>query len=244
MHFGLIKLKLSIAGLYFTIFVKKYKRNGVVLHVPFDLTDYKFRGRFVLNTYEVEEAKYLKKYLPKNSKVLELGGCLGYVSCLINKALEEKGMQVTLEANPKLIHWIEKNKEANKCSFIVENTIISNKSENTFYIHDRIVGGSTKRETAEPIVVQGISIEALEKKYDIDFDTLVMDIEGGELDLIKGFRHKISSFKRIFIETHPFGGMLSYSEVEECERILMELGFKLEVRDGNFQVWTKNVILE
>lgn len=234
-----MKIKLFLAGVYFTIFKRNYYNQGIKIHIPFNLTDFKFRGRFVLNQYEVEEAKYLEKYLSNDAKVLELGGCIGYVSCLINKILTDKTQQVTLEANPKLINWIKKNREENNCSFFVENSIISLKRENIFYIHDLIVGGSTKRTTTSEIIVNGVDIDFLEKKYNIEFDTLIMDIEGGELDLFKNFKTNLSSFKRIFLEVHPFANILTVDEAKICENILESIGFELLLRDGNFQIWNK-----
>ncbi|MEM9648196.1 MAG: FkbM family methyltransferase [Bacteroidota bacterium] len=235
----LLKIRLLLGGIYFSLFTKTYKHAGVVLHIPFDLTTFKFRGRFALNLYEAEEARYLKEHLSPKAQVLELGACLGYVSCLVNNILEEKEMQVSLEANPNLISWIEKNRDANKCQFKVEHSIVSKQKSNTFYIHRLIVGGSTKRETPKQTEVKGLTIEELEQKHNIKFDTLVMDIEGGELSLLRNFKERIAQFKQIFFEIHPFAGILTQEEAQECEDILLELGFTLLVRDGHFQIWEK-----
>ena len=181
------KIRLLFGGIYFSLFTKTYKNAGVVLHIPFDLTDFKFRGRFALGLYEEEEAKYLAEYLSPNAKVLELGSCLGYVSCLVNNILAQKDQHVALEANPNLIPWIEKNRKANNCHFHLENSIVSHNESNVFYIHKLIVGGSTKRKTPVKTEIKGLTISALKEKYHIDFDTLVMDIEGGELGLLRSF---------------------------------------------------------
>nr|WP_299383112.1 FkbM family methyltransferase [Allomuricauda sp.] len=233
------KIRLVLGGIYFTLFTKVYKHAGVVLHVPFDLTDYKFRGRFALNLYEEEEARYLKQYLSPKACVLELGACLGYVSCLINNILEQKDQQVSLEANPDLIPWVEKNKAANNGAFAVEHCIVSDQKSNTFFIHKLIVGGSTKRETPKKAEVEGLTVEALEQKHQMEFDTLVMDIEGGELYLLRNFAESIAKFKMIFFEIHPFAGILTEEEAQECEDILKNLGFGLVVRDGHYQIWEK-----
>ncbi|WP_422350099.1 FkbM family methyltransferase [Flagellimonas sp.] len=233
------KIRLLFGGIYFSIFTKTYKNAGVVLHIPFDLTDFKFRGRFALDLYEEEEAKYLSKYLSPNAKVLELGSCLGYVSCLVNNILAQKDQHVALEANPNLIPWIEKNREVNDCQFHLENSIVSPTESNTFYIHKLIVGGSTKRETPVKTEIKGLTITQLKEKYNIDFDTLVMDIEGGELSLLRNFKQEISGFKHIFFEIHPFAGILTEEEAQECEEILKEIGFNLKIRDGHYQIWEK-----
>ncbi|UJH69044.1 FkbM family methyltransferase [Allomuricauda sp. SCSIO 65647] len=204
------------------------------------MTDHKFRGRFVFNAYEREEAKYLTTHLDPNAKILELGSCLGYISCLTNKLISNKSDHVVLEANPKLIPWIEKNKKENTCSFSIENRIISKDTSNTFFIHDLIVGGSTKRVTGEKVEIEGSSIEELQKKYNLEFDTLIMDIEGGELDFFRNFQSSVKNFKAIFFEIHPFAEILTKDEASECEEILLSLGFTKTLSDNNFQVWKKS----
>lgn len=238
------KPRLFLAGIYFTYFRKVFIKNGLTIHIPFDLTDFKFRGRFVLGSYEEEESRYLSQHLAPNAKVLELGSCLGYVSCLTNQLLIDKSQHVVLEANPKLIPWIEKNRDENNCKFVIENCIVSENEQNAFYIHDLIVGGSAKRKTAYKIEIEGLSFVSLRKKHDIDFDTLVMDIEGGELHLFQNHKTDIAQFDKIFMEVHPFANILTHKEAQECEDILSDLGFDITVRDGNFQIWEKVDILK
>lgn len=233
------KQQLFLAGIYFTYFKKVFKKDGVTIHVPLDLTDFKFRGRFVLDSYEEEESRYLSKYLSPDAKVLELGSCLGFVSCLTNLLLTDKRQHVVLEANPKLIPWIVKNREENNCEFQLENCIVSKTGKNPFYIHDLIVGGSAKRKTDNVIDIEGMTFESLRKKYNIDFNTLIMDIEGGELQLLQNHKADIIQFNTIFMEVHPFANILTREEAQQCEDILTELNFNLTLRDGNFQIWKK-----
>ncbi|MBT8184700.1 MAG: FkbM family methyltransferase [Eudoraea sp.] len=228
-----------LAGIYFTLFKKVFTRNGITIHIPFHMTDIPFRGRFVQNKYEKEEATHLARYLEPQDKVLELGSCLGYVSCLTNKLLHNKEEHVVVEANPKLIPWIQKNKLENNCHFKIEHCIISPEKKNEFYIHELIVGGSTRRKTMHKIEVKGTTFSELEEKYATDFDTLIMDIEGGELDLLRNHNKEISKFRKIFYEVHPFANILTREEALECETILTGMGFQLVLRDGNFQVWKK-----
>lgn len=238
------KSRRFLAGIYFTFFEKIFKKEGVTIHVPFDLTDFEFRGRFVFDSYEKEESKYLSEHLSPEAKVLELGSCLGFVSCLTNHLLDDNSQHVVLEANPKLIPWIHKNRNENGCGFIIENRIISKKKTNTFYIHDLIVGGSLKRKTPHSIEIEGIGFEELREKHKIDFDTLVMDIEGGELQILREHQEAIASFYQIFMEIHPFANILNDEEAQECEDILQSIGFHLKIRDGSFQIWEKVDTLE
>lgn len=229
----------QLAGIYFSLVTKTYYNHGVFLNIPFNLTDLHFRGRFTLKRYEKKESEYLKQFLSPNSSVIELGSCLGYISCITNNLLKNKEHHVVLEANPLLIPWIERNKKSNNCAFHIENVIISQDVKNDFYIHNLIVGGSQKRQTANKIEIEGVSFDYLEDKYNTKFETLILDIEGGELALFRTHKSKINHFKMIFLETHPFSEILTNEEVVECEEILTSLGFKIILRDGDFQVWEK-----
>lgn len=233
------KLVLVLAGIYFTVFKKTYKINNMQFSIPFELTNFKFRGLFATNIYEKEERKYLQQFLQSQARVLELGGCLGIISCLTNSLLRDKKKHVVLEANINLITHINKNRQKNNCSFQVENCIISKKEDNDFYISDIIVVSSNKKKTNNKTTVKGVTIEYLEKKYDIQFDTLIMDIEGGEFEVLTENKKALSKFKKLFIEFHPFDNILTAGEVIYCEKILLSLGFSLVVRDGYFQVWEK-----
>jgi len=236
---SVLQVKLFFGGIYFTYFSKVYRKNDIILNVPFEMTNLKFRGRFTFDLYEREESEHLETHLSPDAKVLELGACLGFISCLVNKQLKNKDKHVVLEANPNLIKWINKNKEENECEFAVENCIISHQEKNEFFIHKLIVGGSTKRETPNRVEVKGVSFEDLQKKYGVNFDTLIMDIEGGELDILRNHINGIRSFKKIFFEVHPFSNILTQSEAQECEDILIAEGFENVLKDRNFQVWEK-----
>jgi len=227
------------AGLYFTYVQRTYKVGELEFHVPKDLTDLPFRGYFTIDRYEKEERKYLAQYLHKDAKVLELGACLGVVSGITNSLLDNPEHHVVVEANPALIPWIEKNRDHNGASYKIEHCIISDEPEITFYIDDIIVLGSTKRSQGKPVNIPGKRIGELEAAHGFQFDTLVMDIEGGELDFFETNQHLLSQFRQIFMEVHPFGGMLTEEEVARCERILRRAGMSLTVRDGIFQIWEK-----
>lgn len=230
----------TLAGIYFTYFIKVFVQNGIKIYVPLELTDYKFRGRFILGTYEQEEATYLTRFLKTGDCILELGACLGYVSCLANIILEDEQKHVVLEANPALIPYIARNRDENGCGFHVEHAIVSTSETNTFYIHDLIVGGSQKRKTANKIEVNGKSIPQLEEKYGLSFNVLIMDIEGGELEFLRNHKDELKGIERIFMEIHPFAGILTLKEAEECEEILDSLMFTRVLQDGNYQIWQKD----
>ena len=75
------------------------------------LSDNQMGGRMKLGKYEVEEIKLLELIPDINRlSVLELGGCLGVVSVILNKKLDNPEKHIVIEANPKLIKYLEHNK--------------------------------------------------------------------------------------------------------------------------------------
>ncbi|MDO8366523.1 MAG: FkbM family methyltransferase [Saprospiraceae bacterium] len=240
-EFNLLKFntKLYLAGTYFTLFEKTYKVEGLDFVIPFNMTDIRFRGQFPINFYEKQERRYLKQFLPKNATVLELGACLGVVSCLTNRLLDHPEWHVVVEANPNVLPIIEENKARNKCSFQIEHCIISNNPTNEFFIGQNILTSSNRRQTAEKIIVAGKTVADLEGKYGLKFDVLMMDIEGGELDFLRENREKLKDFKLIFMEVHPHRDVLSSEDVAECQSIVEAAGFEKVVDETNFWVLIK-----
>jgi len=134
-RFNLLKFntKLWLAGVYFTLMGNKYKTEGVELLIPSEVTDIKFRGQFPINFYEKQERRYLKQYLNPEATVLELGACLGVVSCVTNKLLTHPERHVVVEANPNLIQFIERNREHNGSGFQIEHCMVSDQKSNPFF---------------------------------------------------------------------------------------------------------------
>jgi len=237
-EFNLLKFntKLYLAGTYFTLFEKTYKVEGLDLVIPFNLTNIRFRGQFPINFYEKQERRYLKQFLPKNATVLELGACLGVVSCITNRLLDHPERHVVVEANPNLVPIIEENKSRNQCGFHIEHCIVSKNPVNEFFIGKNILTSSNRRHSTEKISVAGKTVADLEGKYGLKFDLLMMDIEGGELDFLRENREKLKELKLIFMEVHPHRDVLSPEDVAECLAIVEAAGFEKVVDDTNFWV--------
>lgn len=205
------------------------------------LTDKWMGGRMNNNAYETEESELLN-LIPDNIdlKVLELGGCLGVVSVLVNKKLKDPSKHVVVEANPKLIKYLEYNKNVNNCFFTINNSLISTNSDGTFYSYDKLVAGSAhrldNRETNKtPHTVPVHTLDALQLNVGYNFDFLVIDIEGGELEFFKSF--DLSGFKYILLETHE--NLMYPGFNSEVFNELNAYGFKLVKSIGNCLLLTK-----
>lgn len=240
--FNLLKFntKTWLAGWYFTLLGKKTKKlDGVEVLVPYDIVNIRLRGQFQINSYEKRERIYLKKFLDPEASILELGGCIGIVSCVANRLLRHPERHVVVEANPKLIPYIEQNKAFTGSAFSIENCMISSQPRNDFYIGPGIGVSSARRKWSEKISVPGKTVTDIERAYGLKFDTLIIDIEGAELDFLRENREWLKQISTIFMEVHPHKENLTGEEVAECRNILEEAGFQLKVVDGLIWVLKK-----
>lgn len=206
------------------------------------LTDVWMGERMRNNRYEVEEIKLLTQ-IPSDRelRVLELGGCLGVTSVLCNEMLLDPTKHVVIEANPKLIKYLEYNKKINNCSFSIKNNLISKNSDGVFYSYDKLVAGSAHRldnmETNKTMhIIPVKTLEELQSEVGYEFNFLIIDIEGGELEFFKSF--DISGFEYILVETHEF---LMYKGFEsEVFDVLNKNGFKVLNSIGSSSLLIKN----
>ncbi|MFN0015682.1 MAG: hypothetical protein ACKVU2_14130, partial [Saprospiraceae bacterium] len=153
------KTKLWLAGIYFTWFKNnRIVLDGVELIVPDEVTDIPLRGQLQIGFYEREERRHLKKYLKPDSTILELGGCLGVVSCIANKLLQNPEQHVVVEANPNLIRHLERNKAHTGSAFAIEHCVISNRLEQEFFLGDTILGSSIRNKSPKKILVPGKTV--------------------------------------------------------------------------------------
>tara|TARA_A100001037_G_scaffold279240_1_gene280900 strand:- start:119 stop:790 length:672 start_codon:yes stop_codon:yes gene_type:complete len=188
--------------------MEKYNTFGLEININDDkLLNADLKNRLKKSVWEKDEAESAK-YIDPNSSVLELGGCLGIVSLLVNKKLNNPNKHIVLEPNPRLIPFMETIKADNDGQYEIVNAFLSTSEETRdFSLHpNHIMGGQLgKRAGFETIQCSGVTMSALEEKYNTTFNTIIMDIEHGEYDLFtKGFFNKesIKNINFLMIELH------------------------------------------
>lgn len=221
--------------------MKKAVYNNKTLNIPDRYFHNNLTNRFDKNIYEKEEIYLCKKYFDKSDNVLELGSCLGYISCVLS---EQVNFIISIEANPELKMCLLQTKEDNNLSNVefintyidIENKVIE------FQTYDNIVAGSGDREDLEINNTRGWG-DTL-KLYNINTSTLndidrineinalVIDIEGGELSFLRNHQDFLKqNIKKICIELH--GHLMKDSKFDnQCIIIMNELGFSIKEKVG------------
>lgn len=226
-----------LLGWIFDISGGRFRVDGCTFDIPRDLTTRAYRSCFVLGDYEREERALIREYLRPTDRVLETGACLGIVSCTTNRLLAPPVHHVVVEGNPELIPWIERNRDLNGCNFAVEHCAISSQAEVTFYLHPEfIVGGTAHRPSPRPVQVRGRTLQQL---HDTEgpFDTLVMDIEGAELEALEPFAATLRNYRLVIVELHPWA--IGDDGVRRCQEIFAAAGLSQVGKAELTEAWVR-----
>lgn len=232
-----IFIVLPLLGMVFDLCGGKFRANGCVFDIPKKVTQLGFRACFLTGEFEQDERRLIPKYILPTDTVLELGGCLGIVSCITNKLLNEPRRHVVVEANPFCLPAIHRNRNLNHCGFLIESCAISNSKDLTFYLHPRyVVGGSVSNQAGIPVRVPGKTIGELCERYG-PFSTLIMDIEGAELEAFESLNGRLKDFRLVIVELHE--AAIGAAGLTRCRKLLENAGFKKMDESYITEVWQK-----
>lgn len=231
------KIISPIQGVIFDCLVRRFRANGCEFEIPKHLTSASYRACFLGNSYEAEERELICNFIRAEDMVLEVGACLGIVSCVTNKLLRDNTKHVVVEGNPLCIPAIHRNREINQCGFLVENCALSNQPDVTFYLHPTyIVGGTTQRGSNRPVRVPGKSLRELDARYG-PFSALIMDIEGSELEAFEASEDILKKYRVVIVELHPWA--IGEEKTERCREILRRAGLHFKQRVSITEAWQR-----
>jgi len=129
-----------------------------------------------LNIAEPTEQMLTKKYIEPHMTVLELGARYGTVSYCINSNLDVKTNHVAVEPDYTVWNVLEQNLRANEChTRIVKGFISRQKIGLSFSGY----GTSYTKSNYAAFWPDCFTLEEIETKYNLEFDTLIADCEGG-----------------------------------------------------------------
>jgi FkbM family methyltransferase len=189
--------------------------------------------------YEEPERKALGKFLDPELPVVELGACIGVISCLTNRRLRKPENHVVVEANSALLPLLEQNRARNACRFKIVHAAVSHGAETiTFNLDDNILASSVHGDERRAVAVSTVTLERLLNDHGFQQATLICDIEGAELELVeqelKTLGERVSM---IIMELHD--RMVGQEPTQRMLASLESAGFKIVCRDGDVVVVQK-----
>ncbi len=188
------------------------------------------------NNYEAPERDALKKYLDPELPVIELGGCLGIVSCITNRRLRQPEKHVVVEANRTLAPLLAGNRDRNGCSFKIVHAALSYGADRiNFKVNDNILASSLNGEAQRGVLVSTVTLQLLLDETGFERVTLICDIEGAELQLVEHeldlLRERVSM---IIMELHD--RMVGDEPTQRMLERLESVGFRMVSKDRDVVV--------
>lgn len=177
--------------------------------------------------YEGQEIRGGLHVVREGDNVLELGAGIGLVGAVVAKNNKPKKV-LSFEANPALIPHINSLYKMNQLTRRnkVRNEVLVSAPDRpatlAFHVHNSFLGSSLggDPEGAKSIVdVPTASFEDVRR--DLKPDVILMDIEGGELDILD--HANLDGVRAIVIEFHP--KTYEVAGMRRCKNILRGAGF-------------------
>jgi len=191
---------------------------------------------------EIPEQKMVLKYLTGNEKVLELGANIGRNTLIIASILKKQNNNnfVTFECDKNIASQLTQNRDINNFTFHIENNALSKRNLiqrgwDTI-VSDKLLPGYKP--------VNTITLDELNAKYNIAFDTLVLDCEGAFYYILLDMPEIINNVNLIIMENDYH----DLSKKQEIDNILKANGFYRDYYEGGgwgpcrdffFEVWKK-----
>jgi FkbM family methyltransferase len=179
---------------------------------------------------ESQEQRQAEQYIKSDSIVLELGARYGTVSCIINKKLSIKTNQVSVEPDILVHKSLEENMKNNNCDFHILKGIISKKN-----MELTGAGYGTTSISCETKKLDIYTLEEVEEKYNLKFNTLVADCEGF-LEQFFDENPKLYDQLDLCIFEQDYSIKCNYKKIIDN---LTLYNFK-QLERGYHQVWIKN----
>jgi len=182
------------------------------------------------------------KYISGKEKILEIGSNIGRNTLIMGYILKQQNSNklVSLECDTDNFKKLEHNRDINNFTFHIENSALSKRNLIqkgwNIIVSDVLIDGYKK--------VNSINLENLYKKYNIEFDTLVLDCEGAFYYILQDMPEILNNINLIIIE-NDYESILHKNYVD---KVLNSKKFKVvysrsggfgECSNNFYEVWKK-----
>lgn len=194
--------------------------------------------------YEENETNFIKDSINEGDIVIDIGANIGYYTLLFARLVGNTGKVYSFEPDPRNCLLLEKNIQINDYNNIVlEKKAISDKTEKSIlYVTDDNAGSTMHKgnsTTKNEIDIDAITLDDYFKANSIAPDFIKIDIEGYELNALKGMKMVLQSSNKIkiMIEYNPLTKNFFNSDPMDSLNFLGELDFKFKDLNSNSQTF-------
>jgi FkbM family methyltransferase len=177
--------------------------EGCLFRIDSPLISNSLKSRMLYGRYERTERELLRRHLVPSMPVIELGGGIGAVACIVNNRLENRRSHIVVEANRLMLPLISTNRDANGAQFeLVHGAIAYTGTHVSLKTGEDLLASQTQSTEGGDVPV--VHLEELVEKQQFARCTLICDIEGAEIELVdREIATLQSCVAMIVIEEHP-----------------------------------------
>jgi len=220
------------------LFNFRFKWKHDITKRPFYLESYNHKSYWYFGKDNIEpfEIDTFYKLIKKGDKVLEVGTHIGYMTQIFEEIIGDDGQVVVVEPTPESNYYLKKNvlpttqvisKAASnycgKSKFYTSNSGgFTNSLDKEFLVgfEEKILKKQSNNYEVNAINVDVDTLDNICKEHDFYPTFLKIDVEGAELNVLKGASNILNSVNSLMIEiTFP-------SDAKEIFQILEKNGFK------------------
>ena len=233
----------GLSGLYRYIFRNVLEKTGTMDGCTFGTRGIEvevLRNDVIDGVFEKFERSAVQQCTSPALPVVELGGCMGIVSCITNRRLADPSAHVVVEANPKVIPLLRKNRRRNHGRFEIVNRAIAYGTPTIEYAPSTNFAGNSLEEKAgtSMVSVQTTGLSDILARRKFGSYTLICDIEGHECELVEREGPSIAQAETIILETHA--RLVGDEKNDAMLERLKKLGFDIVASESYVVVLKKH----
>jgi FkbM family methyltransferase len=174
------------------------------------------------------EDEIVEQFRPKEGDIVDIGAAFGFYTILSSRRIGLNGKVVAIEAQPDSFEMLNRNIKLNELANVITlgYAVYSKNSRLKLYDNYSIMQERAGKDLQQYIEVNAYTLDYLlfELIKITRVNWIKIDVEGAELEVLKGARNILSNSNdiRILIEIH---GQENYKQVTE---FLISYGFKID----------------
>ena len=208
-----------------------------------------------LYIHEKLETKLIMREIKRGDVVLDIGAHIGYYTLLFARLVGPRGKVYAFEPNPYNFSLLKKNVKANGYKNVVcQQSAVSDKSGRIkLYLSENNTGDHRIYDSGDgraSLPIKCLKLDDYFKGYDGKINFIKMDVQGAEVNVIKGMSDLLRKNRpaKIVTEFWPFGLKKFGTEIKDYFRLLLEKSFKIyqineskkRIEPANVKILSKN----
>jgi len=188
----------------------------------------------IKGVYEEAETNIIKKLINKGDVVIDIGANIGYYTLIFARLVGNEGKVFAFEPESVNFNLLKKNVELNGYQNVVlVKKAVSNKTgQEKLYLSEDDKGAHSligEIENRKSIQIDCIKIDDYFRNNINKIDFIKLDIEGSEIEAIKGMSSVLKKIPNIILMTEFNSYLLKKSDLEPIEfiKLLRKYEFKI-----------------